>query len=77
MSTLRVPLWLSKLRIWHCHCGGSVKPVAWVQSLTWELPHAAGVAKKQTNKKNYSLRNFLVCNIVVLTIVPMLYITSP
>ena len=43
-----VPLWCSRLRIQHCpcsspsHCCGSQ-----VGSLTWELPSAAGMAKKK------------------------------
>ena len=46
-----VPLWLSRLRIWHCHCYSSarVAAVAWVWSLAWEFPHAAGTAKKVKN----------------------------
>ena len=43
-----VPWWLSRLRIWHCHCSG-------FGFLSRELKHAAGMAKKtppkQTNKQ--------------------------
>ena len=38
------------VRIWHCHCCGSghvVSAMAWVPYLVQELPHAAGLAKKQ------------------------------
>ena len=42
--SLGVPLWLSRLRIWYCHCSGQVTAVAWVQSLAQELPHAVGTA---------------------------------
>ena len=49
-SLLGVPLWLSRLRIQHCHCSGWIAAVAWVQSLAQELLHATGVAKKKKKK---------------------------
>ena len=36
----------SRLRILHCSCSSLVTAVVWVRSLAWELPHAAGAAKK-------------------------------
>ena len=37
-------------RIWCCHCSGLGAVVAQVQSLAWELPHAAGTAKQNKTK---------------------------
>ena len=39
-----VSWWLSRLRIWRCHCCGTVR------SLAWELLYAEGVAKKKKKK---------------------------
>ena len=48
---LGVPMWLSRVRIWHCYwislgccCGMCSIP-------GWELPHATGMAKKKKEKK--------------------------
>ena len=52
--TLGVLLWLRGLRIWCCHC--SITAVVWVQSLTRELQHAVGAAKKQMKQKNPKIK---------------------
>ena len=46
-SGVVVPWWLSRLRIWHCHCCGSGP---W--ALAWELLHATGVAKNKPPNNN-------------------------
>ena len=45
--------------MWHSRLGSSIvtavaqlTAVAWVRSLAWELPYAAGVAKKTPQTKN-------------------------
>ena len=48
---LRVSWCCSRLKIWWCHCCGSDTAVAHVQSLSQELSHAAGKAKKKKKKK--------------------------
>ena len=48
---LGVVLWLSELKIQHCHCCGSGHDVEGIQSLAWELPHAASAIKKKKKKK--------------------------
>ena len=64
---LGVILWWSRLRIHCCHCSGWVAVVAWVWSLVWELPHAAGMPHpKQTNKK-YKLNPTTSLEILSLT----------
>ena len=40
-------MWYSRLRIWHCHCSSLGHCYDMDGSLTGELPHAAGVAKKK------------------------------
>ena len=52
-NSLWVPLWHSRLRIWHCHCNssGQVTAVVLVWLLNWELPHSMGAAKKKKNPK--------------------------
>ena len=42
-----VPLWHSRLRIWHCHCSG-LGHCCGIGSLAWEFPHAIGVARNKT-----------------------------
>ena len=39
--------------------------LAWIQSLAWELLYAAGVAKKEQNKRNkrVSLKGFLLAKL--------------
>ena len=44
------PWWLSRLKIWHCHCLAQVTAEAWIWSQVQELPHATGVAKNQKLK---------------------------
>ena len=47
-TNLGVLLWRSRLMVWCYHCSGLRHHcVVWVQSLAWELQHAAGEAKKQ------------------------------
>ena len=43
---LGVASWLSGLRTWRRHCCSSGSPVAQIQSLAWELPHALGAVNK-------------------------------
>ena len=40
-------LWCTRRRIWCCHCYGAGS----ISSLAWELPCAAGVAKKERKGK--------------------------
>ena len=43
----RVPLWLSRLRIWSCHRAALVAAVARICSLVWELLHATSTAPQK------------------------------
>lgn len=45
-TVVRVPLWLSELRICIVTAAGWVAGVVRVWSLVWELPHVSGVAKQ-------------------------------
>ena len=40
-------MWLSRLRIWHCHYSGWSQCCVWVRSLAQELSHGMGAAKKK------------------------------
>jgi len=46
IEIIGVPWYCSRLRILCCHCVPWGIAVEWVQSLTWELPHVTGTAKK-------------------------------
>ena len=46
-----VPWWLSSLRIWCCYAVMWLAAVVQLQPLAWELPNAAGTAKKKKKKK--------------------------
>ena len=49
-------MWLSELRIQHCHCCvAQVSAVVWVRSLAWELPDAVGVEKKKKRATKYNV----------------------
>ena len=45
-----VPLWHSGLRIGIVTAAAWIAAVAQVQSLAWELPHAAGVTRSKQTK---------------------------
>lgn len=42
-----VPLRHRGLRTWCCDSAAQAAAVTWVQSLVWQLPHAAGVATRK------------------------------
>ena len=42
--------WVSGLRMWRCHCCGSVTAMAQVRPLAQELPHSTGMVKKKKKK---------------------------
>ena len=55
----RVPLWLSGLKTCIVTAVAKVIDAVQVQSLAWELPHAASIAKKE---KEWSSRHGAVVN---------------
>ena len=61
-----------QLRIWYCHCWGSLSPlrlivfaVIQVGSLAWELLHAVGTAKKKKKKKKTKTKNPQPASLVI------------